>query len=62
MEEFKPHRQAQKYKSEEDRRKGRLFALHKYNTKKVRCKVCNVEFSCANKLAHERTKKHQYQL
>jgi len=62
MEEFKPHRQGQKYKTEEDRRRGRLNALHKYNTKKYHCDVCNTTLCCIRKLQHEKSKKHQSNL
>ena len=62
MEEFKPHRQGQKYKTEEDRRRGRSLAQHKYSTKRYYCNICNIGVTCGNKLNHEKTKNHQSKL
>lgn len=59
MEDWKSHKQGQKYKTEEEKRKGRLEALHKYNTKKYHCLVCDTLLNIAQKPRHEKTKKHQ---
>ena len=59
MDGFIPHKQGQKYKTEKERRKGRLLAEHKYNTKKYHCDVCDTLLNTSQKLRHEKTKKHQ---
>ena len=43
MKEFRPHKQGERYKTEEERRKGRLLAIHKYSTKKYWCDKCKKE-------------------
>ena len=62
MKEFRPHKQGERYKTEEERRKGRVLASHKYSTKKYWCDKCKKELSYNNKSTHEKSKIHQSNL
>jgi len=58
MENFIPHKQGQKYDSDEDRKEGFRLAQLRYTAKPWTCESCNLTIRLGNKTKHLRSKKH----
>ena len=58
MENFIPHKQGQKYDSDEDRKEGFRISQLRYSAKPWYCEICSKTMRLGNKTKHLRSKKH----